>query len=566
VTEPVQSVRCAGSARSLGDFANRRVAGPLALLTALLVTWVAWRPPSPDLAAQVYRLRLFSADGFSLWDNGWYGGHYVPDYSLMLPPLAYVAGLRWIGVAAATASTLIFWQLASRREGFAAPAATAVFALGAVGDLFIGRIAFALGVAFGMASVLAMVRGRRVWSGVLSLGCAAASPVAAAFLILVGCAELSSSRSWRRAAVLAGPALALTLTLMALFPEGGYEPFGLPSLAAAAGAGAAVLVLLPARERLLRYGAGLYLIGLGLSFVVRSPMGSNAVRLGVLLAPAILVGAVRREDVERCLTRAWRWLGAPPALAASAASLAAGAARRSRPGRTPAAWVLALVTTALVLWQINGPLSQSVEASLDPASEYSFYVPVIRFLDSRLGGAPVRIEVPFTRSHWETSILGTRFALARGWERQLDTRYDGLFYAPHLTAAAYRAWLLDTAVRFVALPHAAPDFSSVQEGALIRAGLPFLREVFRSANWHVYEVVGARPLASGPGSLTAMDADGFTLSATRPGSFVVRIRYTPRWQVSSGAAVVTPGPDGWTQVTAPGPGPIAVDVAFGLTL
>ena len=349
---------------------------------------------------------------------------------------------------------------------------------------------------------------------------------------------------------------------------------GWPSLAAAAGAGAAVLVLLPARERLLRHGAALYLLGLGLSFVVRSPMGSNAVRLGVLLAPAILVGAVRREDVERCLARvgrarAGRWVGARPALAASAGLLAAGAAgaaRRSRPGRTPAAWVLALVTTALVLWQINGPLSQSVQASLDPASQPSFYVPVIRFLDSRVRGAPVRIEVPFTRSHWETSILGTRFALARGWERQLDTRYDGLFYAPHLTAAAYQAWLLDTAVRFVALPEAAPDFSSVQERALIRAGLPFLHEVFRSANWRVYEVVGARPLASGPGSLTAMDADGFTLSATRAGSFVVRIRYTPRWHVSSGAAAVTRAPDGWTQVTAAGPGPIGVDVAFGLTL
>jgi hypothetical protein len=383
--------------------------------------------------------------------------------------------------------------------------------------------------------------------------------VAAAFLILVGCADLTCNRAWRRAVVIAGPALALSLTMLALFPEGGYEPFGLLSLVAAAGAGAALIVLLPERERLLRRGAALYLIALGLSFVVHTPMGSNAVRLGVLLAPAILVGAVRLEDVEARLQRIGGWWSALPWRRRRAG-------RGSRLRRAPASWVLALVTTALILWQINGPLSQSVQASLDPASQYSFYVPVIRFLESQDDGTPMRIEVPFTRSHWEASFLGSRFALARGWERQLDTRYDGLFYGPQLTAAAYYAWLLDTAVRFVALPEAAPDFSSVQEGALIRAGLPFLREVFRSANWHVYEVVGARPLASGPGSLTAMDADGFTLSATRPGSFVVRIRYTPRWQVSSGAAVVTPGPDGWTQVTAAGPGPIAVDVAFGLTL
>jgi hypothetical protein len=550
-----------------GLLGHRRLAAPLALLAGLLAIWLVWRPPSPDLAAQVYRLRLFSADGFSLWDNGWYGGHYVPDYSLLLPALAFEVGLRATGVAAATLSTLIFWQLASRHDGFAAPAATALFALGAVGDLFIGRIAFALGVTFGMASVLAIVRKRLVWSGVFSLACAATSPVAAAFLILAGCADLTCSRAWRRAAVLAGPALALTLAMLALFPEGGYEPFGVLSLVAAAGAGGALIALLPARERLLRRGAALYLIALGLSFVVRSPMGSNAVRLGVLLAPAILVGAVRLEDVERRLQAAGGWWGALPLRRRQAvADSSRWRRRRRRRRRAPASWVLALVTTALVLWQINGPLSQSVQASLDPSSEYSFYVPVIRFLDSQNDGTPMRIEVPFTQSHWEASILGSRFALARGWERQLDTRYDGLFYAPRLTAAAYRAWLSDTAVRFVALPEAAPDFSSVQEGALIRAGLPYLREVFRSTNWRVYRVLGARPLASGPGSLTAMDADGFTLNAVRAGSFVVRVRYTPRWQVSVGAATVTAAPDGWTQVTAAGRGRIAVDIAFGIGL
>ncbi len=222
------------SARSPMALGSRRLVAPLALLVGLLALWLIWRPPSPDLAAQVYRLRLFSADGFSLWDNSWYGGHYVPDYSLILPALAYEIGLRATGVAAATLSTLIFWRLAARHEGFAAPGATAVFALGAVGDLFIGWIAFALGVTFGMGSVLAIVRGRRLWSGACSLGCAATSPVAAAFPIFVACADLTCNRVWRRAVVVAGPALALTLAMLALFPEGGYEPFGLLSLVAAA--------------------------------------------------------------------------------------------------------------------------------------------------------------------------------------------------------------------------------------------------------------------------------------------------------------------------------------------
>ena len=87
---------------------------PLLLLGGLLAVWFLWRPPSPDLAAAVYRVHLFSADGFSLWDNNWYGGHYLPGYSLVLAPLATLLGLYWTGVAAVTCSTLIFRKVPSR--------------------------------------------------------------------------------------------------------------------------------------------------------------------------------------------------------------------------------------------------------------------------------------------------------------------------------------------------------------------------------------------------------------------------------------------------------------------
>ncbi|MEA2209515.1 MAG: hypothetical protein QOF54_1992, partial [Solirubrobacteraceae bacterium] len=71
-----------------------RRAAPWALLLALLTTWVLWYPPSPDLAAQTFRVHLFATDGFSLWDNSWYGGHYLPSYSLLFPALAASLGLR----------------------------------------------------------------------------------------------------------------------------------------------------------------------------------------------------------------------------------------------------------------------------------------------------------------------------------------------------------------------------------------------------------------------------------------------------------------------------------------
>jgi hypothetical protein len=535
---------------------KRQARPPLLLLGGLLTIWLLWRPPSPDLAAQVYRVHLFSADGFSLWDNNWYGGHYLPDYSLVLPPLATLLGLYWTGVAAVTLSTLIFRRLIAERFGRRTTIATVLFVVGASGDLFIGRIAFALGVTLGLASVLALTRGHRVCCGLLSLACAAASPVAAAFLVLAAAADLATNRRATRAALLAGPALALMLTMAALFPEGGDEPFAPTSLLAAACATLALLLLLPPRDRLLRRGAALYLLALLLSYVVPSPMGSNVVRFGVLLIPPCLAGCIEVSDIQRSSARwAKRWKP----------TRRDGSARTSSIGRAGALSLMALLSTPLVLWQITGPLEQSVGASLDPASQYSFYVPVIHYLDSRSDGRPLRIEVPFTRSHWDATILGERFDLARGWERQLDTRYDGLFYAAHLTAGEYHSWLLETGVRFVALSNAEMDFSSVQEAALIRGGLPFLRPVFTSANWRVFAVRGAQPLASGPGELTAMDDDGFTLRAEHAGTFLVRVRYTPYWTVSAGTGSVKRSGRGWTVVTADRPGAIAIDAEFYLS-
>jgi hypothetical protein len=537
--------------------AKPRAGYPLLLLGALLTIWLLWRPPSPDLAAAVYRVHLFSADGFSLWDNNWYGGHYLPDYSLLLAPLASLLGLYWTAVVAVTLSTSIFRRLVTERFGSRTALATALFALSATGDLFIGRIAFALGVTFGLASVLSIVRGHRVLSGLLSLACAAASPVAAAFLVLAAVADLTTNRRPARAAVLAAPAVVLTLALTVLFPEGGYEPFALSSLLAAAGASLALILVLPARERLLRRGAQLYLLALLLAYVVPSPMGSNAVRFGVLFAPAILAGCVGVADIQRALARVGRWWqlarrGDP--------------ARGSRIGRAGAVGLLALLSMALVLWQVAGPLEQSIGASLEPASRYSFYVPAIRYLEGHSGGAPMRIEVPFTKSHWDATILGERFDLARGWERQLDTRYDDLFYSGRLTASAYHAWLLETGVRYVALSDAPMDFSSRQEAALIRRGLPFLHEVFASTNWRIYAVLGAQPLASGPGELTGMDNDGFTLYATHPGTFLVRVRYTPYWQIASGLGSVRESPGGWTLLTTDRRGEISLDAEFSLSV
>ncbi|MEA2265181.1 MAG: hypothetical protein QOE27_764, partial [Solirubrobacteraceae bacterium] len=416
---------------------------------------------------------------------------------------------------------------------------------------------------FGLAAVLAAARSRRWTTAVLSLGCAAASPVAALYLLLLATADLLATRSVRRAAVLGLPALALAGGMAVLFPEGGTQTFSGPSVIAAFGVPLLMLWVLPTRERLLRWGVALYLGAVLASYALATPMGSNVVRLGVLLAPPILVGAVGAEDMRIALarlaavrSRARGWGPRPGTAAADPAD--------RRIGRAPARLALVCVALVLIAWQVNGPLAQSLEGVGDPSLQTSYYAPVSAFLAGQAPGGPMRIEVPFTRSHWDAVVLGRRFELARGWERQLDTKYDAVFYAPRLTPTAYRGWLEDTGVRFVALPDAALDDSSRQEAALIRAGQPYLREVFASAHWRVYRVLHPTPLATGPGRLASIDVDGFGLRVDRPGDFVVRVRYTRYWTLVTGTGCIGPTPDGWTAIRATAPGALRVDALFSL--
>jgi hypothetical protein len=528
---------------------------PWALLLALVTTWILWYPPSPDLAAQVYRVHLFATDGFSLWDNSWYGGHYLPGYSMLLPALGALAGLRVIGTVSALLSLTAFTRLA-RRFGLPHPdGARLIFALSVAGDLFIGRIAFALGVAIGLLAVDATTRGSRVLGGGLALACAAASPVAGVFLTLGALADWTVNHRPARALVLGGPALGLTGALAIAFPEGGYEPFAPISLLAAVGAALCVLLLAPARQRLLRATFGLYLLVLLGCYLVPSPVGSNAVRFGVLFAPAMLVGCVTVDDVRSRVASLVDLSGRVHRV---------NAGRRFELGRGVASSLLACCVALMVAWQMTGPLSQSVGASLTPSSHAAFYAPVIAYLQRATHGRPIRIEVPFTKSHWDADVLGAHFMLARGWERQLDTHYDDLFYGSHLTASAYRNWLLDNGVSYVALSDAPLDFSSVQEAALIRSGLPFLRLSEHTRHWWIYKVLGARALASGHGSLKSLNGDGFTITAARPGSVLVRVHYTPYWSVVSGSATLAPAPGDWTELHVKRSGTVAVDAEFSL--
>jgi hypothetical protein len=519
----------------------------LALWTAALIAvWLALDPRTPDLAAQVYRVGLFGRLGFAVWDTHWYAGHSLPGYSLIYPPLASLLGMRVLAALCVLASSVLFWRLAQAVYGEAARWGAAWFAVAALGDVWIGRLTFALGVSLALAAGLAAVRGRWLWAGLLAALCAAASPVAGALLGLAGLSVTLARRSPRTLLTLAGPAAAVVLTLAALFPEGGYEPYPIRSFAATIVVVLAFLWALPRAARLLRIGAWVYLLACVACLAVHSPIGSNVERYAVLLAGPLLLCAR---------------LSAPRG---DGAGIAVGAGTLARVRSTPVAAAAALC--AIAVWVVWGPVRETLAVAGSEATSAAYYAPVERFL-ARVQAppaSPVRVEVPLTRSHWEAALLAPSVSLARGWDKQMETRFEGVLLRPGLTAASYERWLHEQAVAYVALPDVPLDPSSAQEGRLIRGGLPYLREVFASAHWRIFKVLSPTPLASGPGRLTSLGDDSFTLLARAPGRFLVRVRFTRYWTLTSGIGCVAPAPGGWTAVSLRAPGTVVIAARFSL--
>jgi hypothetical protein len=527
---------------------------PAWTITAVLgAGCLAAAPPSADLAAASYRSDLFGRAGFALWDNGWYAGHHIPAYSLLAPALGWLISPRLLAVVSMTIAAALFAALIEGRFPVRATRIAAVwFALGAAISLLSWRVAFDLGLAVGMGALLFAQRDRRAPALALAALCAFASPVAGAFLALAAIAWAAARRRRWFPIHLAVAALAPIGLLGLVFPEGGTQPFAASSFYPALAGVLLIAALIPSDRsgahrpegrvgpRALRVGTLLYAVALTGAYVLATPVGGNADRLGALLAGPIAACMLAGAPLKRRAAGRWR-------------------------GR-----VLVAFAPFLIYWQANAPVADFASAASDPAVHASYYTPLLHELE-RLGigysARPARIEVVPTVDHWEARFLAAHVPIARGWERQLDTERDALFYesSAALTASRYRAWLFEDAVAYVALPDSPLDYSAKSEATLLRGmPLPYLREVWRSPHWRLFAVLGARALSQPPTVLTQLGEDSFTLQTPRAGTFTVRVRFTPYWALVSGHGCVLRAPGGWTQLRAPSGGDMRVVVDFTL--
>jgi hypothetical protein len=223
-----------------------------------------------------------------------------------------------------------------------------------------------------------------------------------------------------------------------------------------------------------------------------------------------------------------------------------------------------VVAAGLWAWQWYAPVREIGKGAGDPSTQAAYYTGVAGYLKDQAerGGAPLRVEVPFTQGHWEAVHLARHVPLARGWATQLDRRYNPLFFEGTLDPDAYGRWLRRNAVGWVAVPDAALDPAGRQEAAIIRRGLPFLEPVWADEHWQVLRVRDPLPLVSGSGELVSFGPRGFTVRADGPGWILVRTHHTPYWRTRGAPACVSEAPGGWTRVYALAAGRITVDARF----
>ncbi|GAA2061037.1 MFS transporter [Streptomyces albiaxialis] len=465
-----------------------------------------------DLAAQDAWAEFAGRHPGSAYNLAWYGGLHPVSYSVISPYLMAVIGVRATLIASGVLSAGLLAWLLTRVPSVKKPLPPALWGAFAFAcNAASGRVTFALGVFFGLGAVVAVWAWPQSWlrpgsksqryvRAAVAILCGAlataASPVAGLFLEVVAGALLLQRR--RAAAfALAVPMPAVVAVSALLFPFQGNMPMPFVSLIFPVLGAVVTVLLMPKRWMAVRIGGAVYAVGIVLTWLIPSQVGSNVERLGLLFATVALLAAI-----PLVMEPGWRsWLS----------------------------WKGVAMATALIVtagWQIAKPTWDVVHTTPD-ASWARELAPLVHQLKER-DAAKARVEVVPVNSHREASALAPYVNLARGWNRQADLDRNPLFYEKDLSPDEYHEWLRRWAVHYVVLPSDDPDISGgIEEARLVRKGQPFLKEIWSDANWRLYEVSDPTPLAAPPATVKRADAEGVTVRVREKGPVLVRVPYSP---------------------------------------
>ncbi|MFF8270550.1 MFS transporter [Streptomyces sp. NPDC016562] len=497
------ATRPRGPLRAGLDWALRHPVPVATVLAGLLhVAWFfSFANSGGDLAAQDAWAEFVGRHPDSAYNLAWYGGMHPVSYSVVSPYVMHVLGVRTTMMIAGTVSAGLLALILTRCRGAVReplwPALAGVYGL--LCNALSGRVTFGLGAMFALGAVAAVFCWPRKWSqrrwakaavaAPLAGIATAASPVAGLFLGVIAAALFLSRR--RPGAYALGLAPVAVVGLSAwLFPFSGTQPMKLGSAGLPFVFALLILFLVPRRWKTVRIAAAVYGLGVFLTWVIDSQVGSNVTRLVMLFGGAVLLAALPYE-----VPRSRRW------------------------------YAVLIAFVGMNAW-ITGNSITDIVRTTPVAAWNRELAPLVDQLQ-KAGADRGRVEVVPASSHRESSAFPSYVNLARGWNRQADLERNPLFYDDTLDADSYRAWLERWAVHYVVLPADKPDSGGEDEAKLVRAGLPYLQQVWGDANWQLFKVHEATDLVAGPATVVRASADQLVIDVSRAGRVLVRIPHSP---------------------------------------
>jgi hypothetical protein len=490
-----------------------RITGPVWTgIAAALLAWCLYvfGPPGGDAATHLYQEHLLRQNGMQFWDNLWYSGRYsLINYTLLYYPLAILVTPAIVVAAAVGVAVAAFTRLVRTAWGeIATPsviAATLVVPLQVVAGVY----PFILGLAVGLAMLVALQSGRVWLATILAVATLLSHVLAFGFVLMVLIAWVAADRSLLRErrgrifAVVLACCIAGQLLLIRAFslPSGRYmfDPKDLAAILIFSDVGVALCYGLPAMRGLMMF-FGLYGLAALVDFSIPNAVGGNIVRLTALAGLPLILLPV--------------------------------AARRFRPG-----WIAGVAIAAIALWQGVSPVTEWTASAAAPGQNAAYWTPVLSFLD-RHADPDYRVEAVQSKRYWEAYfVAGHGYALARGWYRQDDYPGNAVLYNSP-TPASYRAWLRTAGVRYVILSDATLDPSSRAEASLLRSGMSGLVVVAHTGPWTIYALPDPTPIVTPPtaATVTGVTPTSLTLRVRRVVPLTVRVHDTPYWTVGGGAA------------------------------
>jgi hypothetical protein len=489
---------------------------------AAVVALLMWRAGIPgwDDAAHVYKVFLLRRGGSIFWDDFWYGGGYgAVNYGFVFYLLALYVPAKLIVIV--SAGTVPLFYFLYQRDMWGIDDVWPAWFLAGVMAAYLSHgqdpFVFALALTLGGLALLAR---RRPVLGALAVGVAVfANPMAFVVCGNFMLADLLARPAVRRRYLVflcaVAPFAALRILSGLAFTEPGaylnetpqlllYLAFALMGLALAG-----VNAVHPRRPFFILFFV--YAVTCVLSFVIPgSPLGNNIGRFFFVFGLPLLF-LLRHTSLRR-------------------------------PFRYGDLAVVPIVLFGLL--QFSTPYSHFTRHNEWPQTASRFFAPALAEA-RQLYDPNYRIHVVALRRHWEADYFPEAgMPITRGWYRQADAIHNSLFYTTY-DEAAYVAWLRRMGVQYIFLPHAPLDVWSNHEARLLETS-PAFEPVTRVGAWSVYRLRAAEPivvgLEGGMADVLTMQRLWFTVRTDRPGSYLVKVSWSPYWTVRGGPGRLTPTP------------------------